>query len=244
MCAGLIMYVLFSLFHTHFVITFVLAVILLLIFIASRNLKKHSIQIERRFKENLNEKEKYKESKAPLTKGFVNHVLSRDLHLAEFAIQPHYSIIGKTLKELKFRQFFGVNVVTIIRGGADGTSRINIPNGDERIYPGDHIVLLGTDKQMELFQKRLEEKRKKYENLEEQRSPEVQMKQIQIDADSHLIGKTIRNSGIHDNFYCLLIGIERNNMSMQNPDLDLVLEEGDILWLIGEYKNILKLKDE
>jgi CPA2 family monovalent cation:H+ antiporter-2 len=243
MCAGLIMYVLYSLFHTQFVITFALAVILLLIFVASRNLKKHSILIERRFKENLHEKEKYKDSMAPVTKGFVNHVLSRDLHLAEFAIQPHYSIIGKTLKELKFRQFFGVNIVTIIRGGMDGATRINIPNGEERIYPGDHIVLLGTDKQMEVFQHRLKEKRRKYENLEEKRSPEVQMKQIQIDADSHLLGKTIRNSGIHDDFGCLLIGIERNNMSMQNPDLDLVLEEGDILWLIGEYRNILKLKD-
>jgi CPA2 family monovalent cation:H+ antiporter-2 len=244
MCAGLIMYVLFHLFNTPSVLAFALAVIFLLIFIASRNLKKHSIQIERQFIKNLNEKETYNESKAPLTKGFVNHVLSRDLHLAKFVIQPHYSIVGKTLKELKFRQYFGVNVVTIIRGGVDETSRINIPNGDERIYPGDQIVLLGTDKQMDLFRKRLEEKRKKYENVEEIRSPEVQMKQFQIDADSHLLGKTIRNSGIQDNFGCLLIGIERNNMSKQNPDLDLVLEEGDILWLIGEYKNILRLKDE
>jgi K+/H+ antiporter YhaU regulatory subunit KhtT len=40
-----------------------------------------------------------------------------------------------------------------------------------------------------------------------------------------------------------VIGVERDKSSMQNPDLDLVLEEGDILWLIGEYKNILQIKD-
>jgi CPA2 family monovalent cation:H+ antiporter-2 len=237
MCAGLIMFVLFKLFHTPFVIAFTLAIICLMAFAASTHLKTRSLSMERRFRENFNEKEKYNESKASISKGFTNHVLSRDLHLAEFAILPHYSIVGKSLKELNFRQFFGVNVVRIIRGDI----RINIPNGNERIYPGDHIVLLGTDKQMEIFQKRLEEKRQKYENREGKTSPEVQMKQIQIGSDSYLIGKTIKTSGIHETYGCLLIGIERDNASIQNPDLDLALEAGDILWLVGEYNNILKI---
>lgn len=237
MCAGLIMFVLFQLFHTHFVIAFTLAIICLMAFTASSHLKTHSISLERRFKENFNEKEKFHESKAPLTKGFVNHVLARDLHLADIAILPHYSIIGKTLKELNFRQFFGMNIVTIIRGNI----RINIPNGNERIFPGDHITLLGTDKQMEIFQRRIDEKHFEYESLEVKPLPEVQMRQIQIVPQSHLIGKTIRKSGIQEKNACLLIGIERNNTSMQNPDIDLVLEEGDILWLIGEYNNILKV---
>ena len=237
LCAVLIMFVLFYLFHTHFVLAFTLAISILMLFVASSHLKARSISIEKRFKENFHEKEKYHESKAPLTKGFVNHVLERDMHLADFAILPRYLIAGKTLDELKFRQFFGMNIVTIVRGDI----RINIPKGSERIYPGDHIVLLGTDSQMEIFQKRLEEGRLRYENKEEKPSPEVQMKQIQIGPESHLIGKTIRTSGIHEKNHCLLIGIERDNTSMQNPDLDLVLEEDDILWLIGEYDNILQV---
>jgi len=237
LCAGLIMFVLFELFHTHFVIAFTLAIIFLMAFAASSHLKARSISIERHFKENFHEKEKYHESKAPLTKGFVNHVLERDMHLADFAILPHYFIAGKTLKEFKFRQVFGMNIVTIVRG----ETRINIPNGDERIYPGDHIILLGTDSQMETFQKRIEENRKRQANREEKPSPEVQMKQIQIGAGSHLIGKTILTSGIQEKNSCLVIGVERDNTSMQNPGLNLVLEEGDILWLIGEYNNILQI---
>jgi len=237
LCAGLIMFVLFELFHTHFVIAFTLAIIFLMLFVASSHLKTRSISIEQRFKANFHEKEKYHESKAPLTKGFVNHVLERDLHLADFAILPHYLIVGKTLKELKFRQLFGMSIVTIVRGDV----RINIPNGNERIYPGDHIILLGTDQQMEIFQKRIEENRKRYENWDEKSSPEVQMKQIQIAPESYLIGKTIRTSGIQEKNDCLVIGVERGDTSMQNPDLDLVLEENDILWLIGENNNILKI---
>jgi CPA2 family monovalent cation:H+ antiporter-2 len=239
MCAGLIMFVLFKLFHANFVIAFTLAIILLMIFIASRHLKMRSISIERRFRENYNEKEKYHESKSPVTKGFVNHVLARDLHLTDFAIMPYYSIVGKTLKELNFRQYFGVNVVNITRGDI----RINIPNGEERIYPGDHIVVLGTDRQMETFQNRLEEKRLKYANRKEKMFSEVQMKQIQIEEGSQLAVTSIRNSGIQVKYDCLVIGVERNKTSIQNPDLDLVLEVGDILWLIGESDKIEKIKE-
>ena len=237
LCAGLIMFVLFELFHTHFVLAFTLAIVLLMAFVASSHLKARSILMEKRFKENFHEKEKYHESKAPLTKGFVNHVLERDMHLADFAILPYYQIAGKTLNELNFRQYFGMNIVTIVRG----ERRINIPNGNERIYPGDHIILLGTDSQMELFQKRQEEGHLRYENYEEKPSSEVEMKQIQIAPESSLIGKTIRTSGIQEKNNCLVIGIERDSTSMQNPGIDLVLEEGDIVWLIGENSNILKI---
>jgi CPA2 family monovalent cation:H+ antiporter-2 len=237
MCAGLIMFVLFELFHTHFVMAFALAVAILMAFVASSHLKARSISIEKHFKANYNEKEKYNESKAPVTKGFANRVLSRDLHLTELIILPYYASVGKTLKELNFRQVFGVSIVTIIRDDI----RINIPNGNERIYPWDHLVVLGTDKQIDIFQKELDDRRLIYEKRERKSAMEVQMTQIQIGRESQLTGKTIRTSGIQEKHNCLLVGIERNNTSVQNPDLDLVLEEHDILWLIGEHNNIMEI---
>ncbi|GHT72718.1 sodium:proton antiporter [Bacteroidia bacterium] len=239
MCAGLIMYILFILFHANFVIELTITLIILVLFLTSRRLRSQTIRMERRFKENLNEKEKYEASKSPVTRGFVNHVLERDLHLSDFLIKPYFSIIGKTLKELNFRQYFGVNVVTIIRENA----RINIPNGDERVFPGDHLVILGTDKQMELFQHRLEEKRRKYEKMEQKEVCDVLMRQIEVEADSYLEGKTIKTSCIQENYNCLVVGIERNKTSILNPGFDLVFEAGDILWIVGEYPNIKKLRD-
>ncbi|MDR0733259.1 MAG: cation:proton antiporter [Dysgonamonadaceae bacterium] len=236
-CAGLIIYLLMKLFHMNFIVNCVLSSVILLLITLSKQTKTHSRAIESRFKENYHAKERYRESRAPLTKGFVNHVLERDLHLSEFAIEPYFSIVGKTLKELNFRQIFGVSIVTILRG----QQRINIPNGNERIYPDDHIIVLGTDKQMEQFQARLDEKRKKYEKREDMLAPEVQMRQIQIGAESRLIGETIRTSNIQETYNCLVIGIERNDTSIQDPDLDLALEENDIVWVIGEYNNILKI---
>jgi CPA2 family monovalent cation:H+ antiporter-2 len=195
--------------------------------------------MELRFKENLNEKTQYELSKKPISQGFTNHLLERDLHLSDFIVQPYFSIVGKTLNELKFRQTYGVNVVRIIREGI----RINIPNGEERIYPNDHLIVFGTDKQMELFHQKLEEKRKKYINYEVQPTVKVFLRQIEIEPDSYFIGTTIQTSHIQENYKCLIVGIERNNCSIQNPGLELQFEAGDILWLVGEDENIKMLSN-
>ncbi|MDR0836235.1 MAG: cation:proton antiporter, partial [Tannerella sp.] len=237
MCMGLIMYLLYNLFHTNMVIGAVIAVVAILIMASSNALKITSIAIENRFRENLNEKEKYNESKSLISKGFVDHAMERDLHLSEFTIEPYFTIIGKTLKELNFRQLFGISIVKILRG----EQKINIPNGSERIYPYDKIVVLGTDKQMETFQLRLEEKKKKYENQEQAQSPLVKISQIQVNNDSLLINKTIRNSGIQEKYNCLVVGIERGEYSLQDPTLDFKIMNNDIIWLVGEQDNILKL---
>ncbi|KAA6301745.1 MAG: Inner membrane protein YbaL [Candidatus Ordinivivax streblomastigis] len=239
MCCGLIMYVLFNLFHTNFVIALTLALIILILFMTSRRLRHQTIKLERRFKENLNEKEQFEESQKPLTQGFTNHLLERDLHLSDFLIQPQFSIVGKTLKELQFRQAFGVNIVTIVRGD----TRINIPNGDERVYPNDHLIVLGTDTQIELFQQQIEVKKQKYAEHQEKPAHEVVLRQLEIESDSPLIGKNIQTSRIQSDYDCMIVGVERNHYSILNPKADLNFAESDIVWIVGESKNIKQLKN-
>jgi CPA2 family monovalent cation:H+ antiporter-2 len=161
------------------------------------------------------------------------------MHLSDFLIQPHYAIVGQSLKQLQFRQYFGVNVVTIMRNGV----RINIPNGDERIYPNDHLIVLGTDKQMEQFQARIDDKRVKYADHQEKHYPAAQIRQIELEADSGLIGQTALTSHMQDDYDCLLVGVEREGWSIMNPGLDLMFETGDILWVVGEKEKIKQLHD-
>ncbi|MDR0833777.1 MAG: cation:proton antiporter [Candidatus Symbiothrix sp.] len=237
MCVVLIMYILHRLFEVGLLLGFSVGMVLVILFMTSRRLKKSSQHLHERFHENFNEKEKYEESQALIPKGFVKHVLQRDMHLSDFLIQPHYSIVGQSLKQLKFRQYFGVNVVTIMRNGI----RINIPNGDERIYPNDHLIVLGTDKQMEQFQARIEDKQAKYADHEQHYYPAVQIRQIELETDSALIGQTALTSRMQDDHDCLLVGVEREGWSIMNPGLDLVFEAGDILWLVGEKEKIKQL---
>ncbi len=238
-CVALLMIIESKLLNATFGIGLSVSTIIILIFVLSKGLKKQSILMERRFKKNLNARQEYTELHAPLKKKFVNHLLDRDIHLSEFEIKQNYSIVGKTLKELNFRQRCGVNIVTIIRGD----KRVNIPGGDERLFPMDKIIVLGTDKQMMIFQRYIEDKRKKHAETVEQEPPkDITIEQVLIEQDSPLVGKTIQNSGIRDHADCLVVGIERWESSILNPDIDLKFEADDIIWVVGEREKIVNLQ--
>ncbi|GHT38003.1 sodium:proton antiporter [Bacteroidia bacterium] len=239
MCVGLIVYILNQLFDVGLMLAFTVGSLLIIFFATSRRLNKTSERLHERFHENFNEKEHLEESQALIPKGFERHVIRRDLHLSDFLIEPQFSIVGQSLKQLQFRQSFGVHVVTIMRNGI----RINIPTGDERIFPNDHLVVLGTDKQMEQFQQRIEEKHEKYANYQPKQSPPpVQLRQIELLEGSSLIGQSALTSHLQDKLDCMLIGVEREGWSTMNPDLEVVFEVGDILWLVGEKEKIKRLQ--
>ena len=171
---------------------------------------------------------------------FSKRLKRRDLHLADFEVKQNSPSMGKSLKELNFRQKCNVNIVTIIRG----EKRINIPGGDERLYPFDKLVVVGADDDLEHFRKYLEERYKKsYAEQSNTRKEEMNMEQIIISEGSRLIGRSIIESGIRDKAACLVIGIERGSSSIKNPPPSTVFEEGDIVWIVGERDKLIQLSE-
>jgi K+ transport systems, NAD-binding component len=61
-----------------------------------------------------------------------------------FEIKAFDFMLGKTLRELDIRRRFGVNVLAIKRG----ENLIVNPMGDDKILPGDILVVLGTTEQL------------------------------------------------------------------------------------------------
>jgi trk system potassium uptake protein TrkA len=61
-----------------------------------------------------------------------------------FEIKAFDFMLGKTLKELDIRRRFGVSVLAIKRG----ENLIVNPMGDDKILPGDILVVLGTTEQL------------------------------------------------------------------------------------------------
>ncbi len=211
-------------------------VVVLIIY--SRKLKRQSILMERRFFSNLTAREIEKEKHATITQRFANHMLERDLHLADFEVQQNSPSVGKTLKELNFRKLCNVNVVTIIRGNI----RLNIPGGNERLYPLDKVIVVGSDEDLVHFRKFTEDRYLAYSKIQSS-SKEVNIEQIQICSGSKLIGRTIIASGIRDKAACLVIGIERGDTSLKNPLPTTIFEEGDIVWVVGEHEKIVRLSE-
>lgn len=238
LCIGFVMIPVVKLLNPKFGILFAIACTVIAIVIFSKHMKKQSIFIEKRFLSNLSAREIEKEKKAPIKQQFANHLLERDLHLANFEVKQSSPSVGKMLKELDFRKKCNVNIVTIIRGDI----RINIPGGDEPLYPFDKLIVVGSDDDLNSFHKYIEERYK--EAATNYTAPsEVNMEQFIISSDSNLIGRTIRESGIRDKSGCLVIGIERDTTSMQNPSPSTIFQEGDIVWIVGEHEKIVQLSE-
>ena len=201
-----VMYVISAYYHASAALAGGAAIVLVLLMIYSRWLKKHSIVMERTFMQNLNLRDRYEEYRGEKQPEYVGHLLSHDLHLSDFDIPADCAWAGQTLKELNMGRVYGVHVASILRG----SRRINIPGGDERIYPNDRLQVIGTDEQLATLGKamnRLEEETKDNEqqNWEHQ---EMRLKQFIIDADSPFLDKSIRHSGIRNQYNCLIVGIE------------------------------------
>ena len=55
------------------------------------------------------------------------------------------------------------------------------------------------------------------------------------------MGKTLVDARIRQDYYSMVVKIQRGD-EMLVPTPDVVFEEGDVLWIVGNPKNIEKLR--
>ena len=167
--------------------------------------------------------------KRPLYEG---RLLDRDVHIADFAVPMDSQWMGSTLRQLDLGRKYGVHVTSILRAN----HRLNIPDGNYIIFPGDKLQVIGSDDQLTKFGQAISEQVLGEDpNLEKR---EMKLRQLIIGADSPFIGKTLEESGIRDIYSCMVVGLEegKENLSPVNPKRRF--EEGDIIWLVGEEESL------
>ena len=219
-----------SRFTNALMITIALVVIVLIIF--SRWVKHRSITLERLFVQNLRSRDieaQVHGKKRPLYEG---RLLDRDIHIAEFEVPSDSKWMGQTLKQLNLGSKYGVHISSILRGGW----RINIPDGDYVIFPGDKLQVIGSDEQFTSFREALEKERLGVDVNFEQR--EMLLRQLIIGHDSPFVGKTLKESGIRDVYSCMVIGLEEGKQNLSSFPPNRKFEEGDIIWVVGERESL------
>ena len=219
-----------SRFTNALMITIALVVIVLIIF--SRWVKHRSITLERLFVQNLRSRDieaQVHGKKRPLYEG---RLLDRDIHIAEFEVPSDSKWMGQTLKQLNLGRKYGVHISSILRGGW----RINIPDGDYVIFPGDKLQVIGSDEQFTSFREALEKERLGVDVNFEQR--EMLLRQLIIGHDSPFVGKTLKESGIRDFYSCMVIGLEEGKQNLSSFTPNRKFEEGDIIWVVGERESL------
>lgn len=184
-------------------------------------------RIEARFISNYNDKQEDEERENGVG------LAPWDAHISNFKVNPEFAGVGKSLIELGLRESLGVNIAMIRRG----THTINLPDRTDRLYPDDVLYVLGTDEQLEAFRLYLE--KNQVQGPEEQVGERhVALQQIDIRQGSALIGKSIRESKIREQARGLIVGVERAGERILNPESHLVLEAGDVLWIVGNRRRI------
>ena len=232
---GFVMFVISSLFEASVGLLLGIAFLLVCLMVYSRRLKKQSILMERTFIQNLRSRDMRAVYLGKQKPEYAGKLLSRDLHLADFEVSGDCPCVDKSLKELAIGKLYGVRVASILRG----SRRINIPDASCRIYPGDKLQVIGTDEQLSRFSTALLRVDAGVEP--DMAKHEMVMRQLVVSPDSAFCGCSIRNSGIRDRYNCLVVAVEHGNNGMKTPDLDAPLEEGDIVWVVGEADNVYAL---
>lgn len=189
--------------------------------------------IEKRFLSHLNEN-----AASPST---GSELAPWDAILSEVNVSANASCVGQTLAQSRLKEKFGVIVTMIERG----QQKILAPGRDDVIYPHDKLYLLGTDDQILAVSQFLEESSVEL-NTNSGVSDSLDsfgLESIILNSKSRYLNQTIRECGIRTDLHCVIVGIERDNHRILNPDSDLKLKEGDLLWLVGHRQKIRGMRE-
>ena len=218
---GFILFIIKSLFQASTMLVIAIALVLVVLMVLSRWLKKQSIFMERTFMQNLNFRDTHEEFQGKKRPKYEGHLLSRDLHLSDFDIPADSLWAGYTLKDLNLGKKYGVHVASIIRG----MHRINIPGANVRLFPGDTIQVIGTDEQLAEFSLQAERVSNAAEENEIEKR-EMHLKQFVVDGKSPFLNTSIKESGIRNDYRCLVVGVEKETGNLLSPEADMLLEDG------------------
>lgn len=190
-------------------------------------LQKYYNRIERRFLANLNARETADAEKSPR-----RDLLPWDAQVSEIEVNPWSSLIDKPLVSLELREKYGINIGAIKRGEVT----IYAPTRDEKIFPHDTLIVIGTEEQLEEFGKAVDTLNIIPNNA--LNDDNVGLTSIMVDENTGLKGQSVRNSGIREKTNALVVGIARGTEKILNPDSNTIFEWGDVIWLVGDRKRI------
>ena len=179
--------------------------------------------------------------------------LDTQLFIASYHVLDNSSLIGVPLKKLFFRQLYGCDIIRITTDG----SSIFMPGGNDIITAGSHLTIIGKEPQLKGFtnaisQNKLQLKtRYDTQSLREYMLNEAIPEEYQlyvsafpVASSKELLGKPIRDTQLRDKWNTMVVGLDRAEYSLPTPDVNLILESKDLLWLLGSPKDIQKLLTE
>lgn len=223
-----IIYTLVSLYSLKAGYTVGLVVLAYLVFIFSKNIRRRMRSIETKFLNNLNERE--------LRRSGRNNRLVSDMHLAYVNVGYSCPFVGEQLKDSQLRRVYDVNVASIQRGG----QFIPVPGGNERVFPGDVLGIIGSDDAIQKLLPIVEQKPDS-SNPDNPSLNKFKLLNILLSEKSPLVGKTVAESGLRDKYFALLVAVGRDEEYITS-NFTTPFQVNDVLWLVGDPEIVETLK--
>ena len=217
--------------------------IVVIIYLFSKRIQKFYQRLEKRFITNLHAREIAAEENSHSEKLLRKHFKPEselapwEAHMIDMEVKQNAEYIGKTLEELAWRETYGVNIAYIKRGD----KLIYAPSRFSKLLPFDQVGIIANDEQIQKFKPVFDAT----EVLDptEYNVDDIVVQKIVVNEHNKLKGHTVRDSGIRERTNGLIIGIERKNQRILNPNSFTEFEWGDIVWIVGERKKIQKLHE-
>lgn len=213
-----------------------------ILYFFSRSIQKFYQRMESRFLTNLHERDIALAEADALEAGMKrkkeklhNALKPWTADIIDLTVDPHAQYVGTPLIQLAWREKYGINIVYIKRG--DGL--ILGPGGQHRLLPFDRVGIVATDEQMQVFKPVFDAKESINTTA---RVDDVALQTIVVDEFNKLKGKSIRNSGIREQTNGIILGLERGDERILNPDPATVFEWDDVIWIVGDRKKIQLLR--
>ena len=213
------------------------------IFLITRSdfIATYYLQLETRFLANLNQKTMEERGGSRDT----SHWLEEDYSIFEWFVPEGASYAGKSLIDLDWGKKGSVYVVKIRRGD----KRMTMPPARTVLQPGDKVYVIGDRQSLITFSKTLELKEEVYiRTLKEfldgaypDNEHALACAVIKVRGTEPFVGKPIKKSGITARSHCMILGLERGGYANMMPDANMLIEEGDILWVIGSHNDLSRI---
>ena len=199
----------------------------LLLLVIAKTSFRNLFGLEKRFMENFNAREEEERRKRPVASSVRDNLSGYDITTESYEVSPDFAFIGKSLREMPFRKTAGINIIKIQRG----SSYVQIPSGDEPVYPYDKLIAVGTPDQLQAFDRIMEENT--VSKPESDSNPDFTVKKGLLGPDSYLTGKKLRETDMRRSG-CMIISIMHDGKLITNPGADFMFTEGDTIWIAGE----------
>lgn len=219
LCTAFVVYVIGSYFGFSIGVTMGIALFTMAFIFVSRRVHHRLARIESRFLDNLNERELRRS-------GSKNNLVS-DMHLAFGTVGYDFPFVGDRLCISNVGRKFGINIASIQRGGAV----IPVPGGNERLFPGDVVGVIGTEDNISNFMNSLEQGAD--HSTVNAKTEDVKLTSITLSPHSSLPGKTLEEADLRNRHHALVVALQRG-AAFINLAPHEAFREGDVVWLVAQ----------